>query len=82
MAVGEVVERRVHPVDLLGPVLRLQLQEVLGLLWVLMITSARNPTWAGDIEINDLDMAGLPVPSVVRCAKIAAIETGSATPMA
>ncbi len=44
------------------------------LLWVLMITSAENRGWAGDVELSTLDSAGLPVPSVVRTAKIATIE--------
>jgi mRNA interferase MazF len=44
------------------------------LLWVLMITSAENRNWAGDVDIADLDGAGFPVPSVVRTAKIATID--------
>ena len=51
----------------------------LGLLWVLMITSAKNRSWPGDLEIADLERAGLPAASVVRCAKIATIESSSAT---
>ncbi|MFT3907117.1 MAG: type II toxin-antitoxin system PemK/MazF family toxin [Steroidobacteraceae bacterium] len=49
-----------------------------GLLWVLMITSAENRGWPGDIAINNLAAAGLPVPSVVRTAKIATIEAADA----
>jgi mRNA interferase MazF len=49
-------------------------QEHHGLLWVLMITSAENRGWPGDVEIADLDSAGLPAPSVIRTAKIATIE--------
>jgi mRNA interferase MazF len=45
------------------------------LLWVLMITSAANPPWPTDVPITDLRSAGLPAPSVVRCAKIATIAT-------
>jgi mRNA interferase MazF len=56
-----------------------ELQEVHGLLWVLMITSAKNRFWAGDVEITHLEEAGLPAPSVVRCAKIATIESSAAT---
>ena len=51
----------------------------LGLLWVLMITSAKNRSWPGDVEITDLGKAGLPAASVVRCAKIATIESSAAT---
>jgi len=47
----------------------------LALLWVLMITSASHRRWRGDIEISDLETAGLPVASIVRGAKIATIET-------
>ena len=46
-----------------------------NLLWVLMITSASNRGWTGDVEISDLSQAGLPVASVIRTAKIATIET-------
>jgi mRNA interferase MazF len=49
-----------------------------GLAWVLMITSAENRRWPGDVEIADLGSAGLPAPSVVRTAKIATIETAEA----
>ncbi len=45
-----------------------------GLLWVLMITSAENRRWHDDVVVSDLDGAGLPAPSVVRCAKIATVE--------
>jgi mRNA interferase MazF len=41
-----------------------------------MITSAENQRWRCDVVIADLDRAGLPVPSVVRTAKIACIEPG------
>jgi mRNA interferase MazF len=56
-----------------------------GLLWVLMITSAENRSWPGDVAIADLAQAGLPAPSVIRTAKIATIDAketekiGSAT---
>ncbi len=46
-----------------------------GLLWVLMVTSAANRRWPGDVTIPDLEAAGLPAPSVIRTAKIATIET-------
>lgn len=49
-----------------------------GLFWVLMITSAENRPWTGDIAISDQTAAGLPTPSVVRCAKIATIESRDA----
>lgn len=49
-----------------------------ALLWVLMITSAENRGWAGDVLILDLDAAGLPAPSIVRTAKIATIDAGRA----
>jgi mRNA interferase MazF len=49
-----------------------------GLLWVLMITSAKNRRWAEDVPISRADKAGLPAPSVVRCAKVATIEAQEA----
>jgi len=45
-----------------------------GLLWVAMITSAKNEPWACDVPIPNLELAGLPAPSVVRPAKIACID--------
>lgn len=47
-----------------------------GLLWVIMITSAENRPWEGDVAVSDLSRAGLPAPSVIRTAKIATIEPG------
>ena len=44
------------------------------LLWVLMVTSAANRGWSGDVLVSDLTEAGLPAASVVRVAKIATIE--------
>ena len=50
-----------------------------GLLWVVMITSAENRGWAGDVSIKEHALAGLPVASLVRTAKIATIEASDAT---
>lgn len=53
-----------------------------GLLcWVLMITSATNRGWPGDVDLgrDGSTAAGLPAHSVVRTAKIATIEVGAAT---
>ena len=55
-----------------------RLESAHGLLWVVMITSANNVPWPGDVPITDLRSAGLPSPSVVRCAKIATIATDEA----
>ncbi len=49
-----------------------------GLLWLAMITSAVNRGWTGDVLISDLGAAGLPVPSIVRTAKLATIEARDA----
>jgi mRNA interferase MazF len=49
-----------------------------GLLWVAMITSAVNKGWPGDLEIKNLERAGLPAESIVRAAKIATIEAADA----
>ena len=52
-----------------------------ALLWVLMITSAENRGWPGDVAISDLAHAGLPVASVIRTEKIATIDAKDATPI-
>jgi mRNA interferase MazF len=54
------------------------LEDAHGLLWVVMITSAENRRWPGDLAIADLSVAGLPAPSVIRTAKIATIEASDA----
>lgn len=51
------------------------------LLWVLMITSADNRGWPGDVEVTDLIAAGLPVPSLVRTEKVATIDARDAQPI-
>jgi len=61
-----------RPIQQFRPALvvaRLHHADMPELLWVLMITSATHRRWPGDVAI-----AGLPAPSVVRCAKIATIE--------
>lgn len=55
-----------------------ELEDSHGLLWVVMITSAENRRWPGDVAIKDLATAGLPAPSVIRTAKIATIESRDA----
>lgn len=50
------------------------------LLWVLMITSAENRPWPGDVHLGSrFGEAGLPDPSVVRTAKIANVELRGAS---
>ncbi len=48
------------------------------LLWVAMITSAENRPWPGDCPIPDHAAAHLPIPSVIRTAKLATIEVRDA----
>ena len=52
-----------------------------GLLWVVMVTSADNRGWADDVAVSDHAGAGLPAPSLIRCAKIATIESRDAEPL-
>ncbi len=54
------------------------LQTFHGLLWVLMITSAENRGWPGDVDPGSTAATGLPAPSVIRTAKIATIEVKEA----
>lgn len=52
------------------------------LLWILMITSAENRPWPGDIALGDrYAAAGLPAPSLIRPAKIATLEERHADPL-
>lgn len=49
------------------------------LLWVLMITSAANKGWAGDVSLEQrFGECGLNVPCVVRTAKISTVEANRA----
>lgn len=45
-----------------------------GLYWLLMITSAENRRWKNDVSVSHHQKAGLPVPSVIRTAKIATLQ--------
>ena len=56
-----------------------QLQDLHGLLWVVMITSAENRGWPDDVPVANLKLAGLPAPSVIRSAKIAMIDASDAS---
>jgi mRNA interferase MazF len=55
-----------------------ELEEAHGFLWLVMITSAANRAWRGDVTISDLRIAGLPAPSIVRPAKLATVEARDA----
>lgn len=52
-----------------------------ALLWVVMITSAENRPWTGDVTIPNHTGAGLPAPSVVRPVKIATVEARYVEPI-
>lgn len=54
------------------------LEQAHGLLWVLMITSASNRGWPSDVDISDINLAGLPTASLIRTAKIATIKARDA----
>lgn len=42
--------------------------------YVAMIPNAQHAAWDGDVEISNLKGAGLPVPSIVRPAKLATVD--------
>ena len=42
--------------------------------YVAMITNAQHAAWDGDVEVSNLKGAGLPVPSIVRPAKLATVD--------
>ena len=49
------------------------------LLWVAMITSAENRSWADDVPFGETYAdAGLPAPSLIRPCKLATIESDHA----
>lgn len=49
------------------------------LIWTLMITNAERPEWPGDILIPEAERLGLLVPSKIRTAKVAPVETVKAS---
>lgn len=51
----------------------------MALLWVLMITSAVNKGWQGDVSLEErFAECGLSVPCVIRTAKIATVSVAGA----
>ena len=50
------------------------LQARYGLVWIAMVTSAENRGWNCDVTVSDLKSAGLPTASLVRPAKVAAVD--------
>jgi mRNA interferase MazF len=70
-----------RPVQQRRPALVVAIPDAPGapdLLWVLMVTSAANRGWPGDVTVSDLEAAGLPAPSLIRSAKIAMIDARDA----
>lgn len=66
-----VRERPALVVGVLSPATEMRL------LWVLMITSAANKGWRGDVSLESrFAECGLSVPCVVRTTKISTIEAG------
>lgn len=45
---------------------------------MVMVTSAANTRWPGDILVEDFETLGLPIPSVIRTEKIATLEVDGA----
>lgn len=71
--VPRVRERPALVVSVQSPAAKMQL------LWVLMITSAANKGWQGDVSLEqDFAECGLNVPCVIRTAKISTIEISQA----
>ena len=58
------------------------LGEQSALVWVVMITSAENRPWPGDIPLGaGGPLAGLAAPSVIRPCKIATVEARELEPL-
>lgn len=47
-----------------------------GLIWLAMVTPARHSSQKFDVAIDDLALAGLGAPSIIRPTKIARVEPG------
>ena len=47
--------------------------------WCLMITTSVLKGWPGDVDIPNLNKAGLPVPSIVRTLKFTCVDTKNIT---
>ena len=45
-----------------------------AVLWAVMITSAANKGWPGDVLVSDHRAAGLPIASVIRTEKMTTLE--------
>ena len=67
-----------RPVHQYRPALVVAVHGAHALLWVVMITSAENRGWPEDVLISNHKRAALPVPSLIRCAKIATIDAQDA----
>jgi mRNA interferase MazF len=67
------------------PALLITVEDLMGeepLGWTLMITSASNAGWRDDVSlVQRYRECGLPVPCVVRTAKIATIALADAAPL-
>ena len=69
-----------QPVHQYRPALVIACPEVhdrFAVLWVLMVTSAANRGWPGDVGVSAHAECGLPAASVVRTEKIATIDRRS-----
>jgi mRNA interferase MazF len=42
--------------------------------FVAMVTNGEHVAWTGDVSVSDLATAGLPIPSIVRSAKLATLD--------
>ena len=70
-----------RPISKRRPCLVVGEPEESGIVWVVMITSASNAGWTGDVEISGLGEAGLTAPSVIRTAKITTVEASVLKPI-
>ncbi len=53
-----------------------QFHEAFGTCWVMMITGAKKSSWPCDIPIRNIETTGLPIPCVIRPAKLASADLG------
>lgn len=53
---------------------RAEMQDAAGVIWLSMVTSAKRQTIPGDIEITDLEVAGLQLSCAIRTSKLTMID--------
>lgn len=51
-----------------------EFHEIFGICWVVMITSAENEPWDGDVALSASSKTGLSKPSIIRPSKLTTLD--------